>query len=432
MVQLPKMGKNAVSRVPGGLDRGAGAEAPLGERAMVVGRMLIDAGQEFLGALKAPVRTSTDLVKAAGVNKDVAGRFLAAMGKRDPLAVVYYMPGVESLRRLSRGARSRSPNPVAINAFDEAIATFEQFLEDEIGGRHALDAMASAWLPEARERFESASRQMVFRAAANLRGVECEAEVSTLMLHPSGEPDRFDGVELFGLVGLRRLRPSVPLPLMTHQLMDNVADRRMLSVDGRTLDGRDDADVLLPRFGRGDPLAVRASRAGSSVTYQLVGEGLGAERASDVFTGRFIPAYHSRWATKGAPYAGTCVVPDVPTRRLVADVLLHPDVWPSRDPELMFYETAGRGMASPNDASRDADRLDLLDSVRRVGSGIECCRVAEAPRYVDLLRWVCEERGWDPGCFRVYRCDSKYPVYSVQYTMAFRRDEGPDGASVHS
>lgn len=362
------------------------------------------------------------------MNKDVASRFLAAMGKRDPLAVVYYMPGVESLRRLSRGARSRALNPVAIGTFEEAITTFEQFLQDEIGGRHALDAMASAWLPEARERFESASRQMVFRAAANLRGVECEAEVSTLILHPSPESERFDGVELFGLLGLRRLRPAVPLPLMTHELMDTVADRRMLSLDGRALDGDDPGDVLLPQFGRGDPLAVRAFRAGSSVTYQLVGEGLGAGRASDVFSGRFIPGYHSPWATKGAPFAGTCVVPDVPTLRLVADVLLHPDVWPNRDPELVFYETAGRGLASPNDASRDADRVDVLDSVRRVGNGIECCRVAEAPRFVELLQWVCEQRGWDPACFRVYRCDSKYPVYSVQYTMGFRRDPRPEGA----
>ena len=365
-------------------------------------------------------------MKAAGVNKDVAGRFLAAMGKRDPLAVVYYMPGVESLRRLSRGARARSANPAALTAFEETIEAFERFLQDEIGGRHALDAMASFWLPEARERFESSSRQMAFRAAANLRGIECDLEVHTVILHPAADSSRFDGVELFGLLDLRRLRPAVPLPFMAYELMDTVKDRRAFTLDGRALDGPEPADVLLPQFGRGDPLAVRTLRGGSSIRYQLVGEDLGAQRSSDVFFGRYIPGYHSQWAAAGAPLAGACVVPDVPTRRLVADVLLHPDVWPNRDPELAFYETAGRGMASPNDPSREGDRVDLLDTVRRVGTGIECCRVAEAPRYLELLQSVCEQRGWDPAGFRVYRCDSKYPVHSVQYTFVFRRDPEPE------
>src|SRR5262249_50181130 len=127
-----------------------------GERVVAVGQELAAASQALLDALATPVRTSGDLVRATGVNKDIAGRFLTALAKRDPLAVVYYMPGVESLRRLSQGARSRIETPAAVNGFDEAIVAYEELLEDELGGRHALDAMAGAWLPEARERFESA------------------------------------------------------------------------------------------------------------------------------------------------------------------------------------------------------------------------------------------------------------------------------------
>src|SRR4051812_37771739 len=88
--------------------------ATTGQRAVVVGQILASASEGLLTALRVPVRTSGDLVKAAGINKDIAGRFLTALAKRDPLAVVYYMPGVESLRRLSRGARTRVGDPAAV------------------------------------------------------------------------------------------------------------------------------------------------------------------------------------------------------------------------------------------------------------------------------------------------------------------------------
>src|SRR3569832_1079539 len=67
----------------------------VGERMVVVGKMLATSGEALIGSLRTPVRTSTDLTKAAGVNKDIASRFMSALAKRDPMAVAYYMPGVE-------------------------------------------------------------------------------------------------------------------------------------------------------------------------------------------------------------------------------------------------------------------------------------------------------------------------------------------------
>lgn len=398
---------------------------PVGERAVVVGRLLASASETFIGALKAPVRTSSDLVKAAGVNKDIASRFLTALAKRDPLAVVYYMPGVESLRRLSRGARSRSGDPVAIQTFDRAIAAYEEFLQDELGGRHALDAMASAWLPEARERFEAASRQMAFRAAANLRGVEAETIVNTCIIHPGDDPDRYDAVLTQAIIGVQRLRPSVPLMLATFDHRDDTAGRPTLTLDGRPIRGDDTADEFLPQFGRGDPPALNVLRAGTSSFYQLVDEGLGVGNASDLFFGQYTQGLFRRWARSAGDIAATMEALEVPSQRLVMDVLMHPDVWPGLDPELMLYNICVRGAALPYDRSRDSDRIDLLDSIRRLGAGIDCCRVAEVPRYIELLQWTCTQRGWDPASFRVYRCDSRYPVVGVEYVMAFRLESRP-------
>jgi hypothetical protein len=391
-----------------------------GERAVVVGELLSSASRAFVNALVPPARTSADLAKAVGVNKDIASRFLIAMGKRDPLAVVYYMPGVESLRRLSRGAANRTSNAGLVKTLNVAIDAYEDFLQRDLGGRHALDSMASAWLPEARERFEGASRQMAFRAAANLRGVESQAIISASIVHPGEDPERYDTVQVEGVIGVQRLRPGTRLMITTFDCRDDTAGHPTQTLDGHPIRGDGDAREFLPRFGRGAPPALEIVRSESSSYYHLVDEGLGAGTASDLYFGHYTAAMFRRWARFAGDIAATMEAVEVPTQRLVLDLLVHPDAWPGMEPELMLYGTYVRGVALPYNRARDVDRVDLLDSVRFVGNGTDCCRVAEAPRYLELLEWACERRGWDPARLRVYRCDSRYPVFGVQYSLAMR------------
>jgi hypothetical protein len=389
--------------------------------------MLAAASEAFLAGLRQVTRTPADLAKATGVNKDIASRFLTALAKRDPLAVVYYMPGVESLRRLSRGAKARAADGAAVQRFELAIGAFEELLQDDLGGRHALDAMASAWLPEARERFEAASRQMAFRAAANLRGLECRTLLNTAFYVPGANPERYDNVSIQGVIGMQRLRPGIHLTIATYDWLGDSTGRTTFTVDGQQISGSDEsARELLPQFCRGDPLALHTARLGSLTKFQLVGDALGAGAASDTFFGVYMPGHMRRWAREGAPNGAHSEIVELPAQRMVLDILMHPDVWPGMEPELRLYDTCVRGTASVNDRSRDADRVDMLDSARLIGRGIECCRIAESPRYLDLLRWTCEKRGWDPASFRVYRVDSRHPVVGVQYAMVFQREARPE------
>lgn len=398
------------------------ATVPAGERMVVVGKMLASSGKALLTSIKVSERTSSDLIKAAGVNKDIAGRFLAAIGKRDPVAVAYYMPGVDSLRRISRGAK-RPENAEAVRSFDAAVESYEAFLRDVLGGRHALDALASAWLPEARERFESASRQMAYRASANLRGVECQTILNSTLIHPGKDPNRFDAAQISGFMNLRRLKPTVPLTLATFDHRDDTSGLPTLTIDGRPIPNDGSIEEFLPQFGTCDVSALRVLHTGKASFYQLVDQNLGVETASDMVFGQFSQRMFRRWARHEGDISANMESVEVPAQQLVLDVLVHKDVWPNIEPEMMVYNTGTRGTALPYDRTRDVDRVDLLDSVRNLGWGIDCCRVAAVPRYLDLLRWTCEQRGWNPDEFRVYHCDSRYPPVGMQFTIAFHLEQ---------
>lgn len=391
---------------------------PAGERIVVVGQHLATSGKALLGSLQVSGRNSSELIKAAGVNKDIASRFLAALGKRDPVAVAYFMPGVDSLRRISKGA-VRSENSSEVREFNSAVTSYESFLRDVLGGRHALDAMASAWLPEARERFESASRQMAFRANANLRGVECETILNANLIHPGADPERFDAVQLSGFMNLRRLKPTVPLTLATFDHRDDTSGVPTMTIDGRSIPNDGSLEEFLPQFGTCPESSIRVLHAGKSSFYQLVDQNLGVETASDMVFGQYSQRMFRKWARYSGDISAIMESVEVPAQQLVLDVLVHKDVWSDIEPQLMVYNTYTRGTALPYDHSRDIDRVDLLDAVRSIGTGIDCCRAAAVPRYLDLLRWTCEQRGWNPENFRVFHCDSRYPPVGMQYTIAF-------------
>ncbi len=112
-------------------------------------------------------------------------------------------------------------------------------------------------------------------------------------------------------------------------------------------------------------------------------------------------------------------VVDSPVRALIADVLVHEDVWPGVEPDPCMCDTSDLGLANPMDPSREMDRIDVLESVRAIGTDVSRFRTKEFARYVDMVRFVRQKLGWDSDGFRGYRCRLEHPVYAKEVTMVF-------------
>ncbi len=160
--------------------------------------------------------------------------------------------------------------------------------------------------------------------------------------------------------------------------------------------------------------------------YLLGGDGFGPRATSD-----FLPCEVNRAEMSATVPAGSgrrgFVFSSIatPARRLVFDVLVHEDVYPGVEPELVLHDTAVEGVANVNDRTRDVDRLDLLEQLRPLGRGIGGIRTGHLPRHAELLRDVFTALEWDPDSFRTWRVEIDFPVHGSQASVAFAAPERP-------
>lgn len=357
------------------------------------------------------------LADRLGLDKVLASRVLKATRSRDPITATHRMPGPEPLRRLVRAAETQGVDAGVIAEAYRSIDAFERLIRQGVGDRSTLDAIVSAWVPEARREFELRRKQAAFKAMSQLKGVQSDAIVATVILWPSADGSRMDVVWLNGLVGMHRVRPGAPVKISTRKLSGGAEARLPVSLDGASVENA--GGLVIPEFSSEPLPRMRAQRVGNNVHYSLADETFGPASAADVFFAevnrdelpRAVPAGSGR---KRYFFAEATM----PSKLLQFDVLVHESLDTSR-PWLRIYDTAFEGVANVNDPARDADILDMVESIETLGTGVSRFRSSNSPAYVELLRHACVRLGYDGGVLSGYRCVVDFPVYGSQVTMVF-------------
>jgi hypothetical protein len=399
----PAAGEASAEPSPGG---------DLEGRIRAVGAELAAALGAVLDSLPgAPLRPN-QLMAVLSVNRAVASKVLSATSHRDPMAALHQVPGPEPLRRLLRAAGRKGAPAEALARAGAAVADFDRLIRREAGTRPALDALLSASLPDARERFELASKYSVYKGMSQLKGVLAETWVGAAVVAPSAaDPLKHDLTWLNGAVAIQRLRPGVTVHFSYRHRRDGP--------------DRDDPDaghdvVPLEQFCEHPPARLEAREAGGAIHYTLPDDLLGPRQIVDMFVVDHHPAAMLRTTDARHPRRNSLFVePAIPVAGLVFDVILHEDAYPGAEPQLLIYDTGYDGIANVNDVERLIDRVDLRESVEYLGADLGRVQAAELPRYGEMLAHLAGRFGWDPGRFRAYRTRIQYPVYGWQVCLSF-------------
>jgi hypothetical protein len=404
----------------GGLtDRGENDITDLEARIKQSGRDLYAALTDLTDRLPAKSHTPRDVARTLSIHRTLASRLLSAMRTDDPLAAISRMPRSEGLRRILESSKSVVPDAVITRA-ENALREFELVVHRELGGWDGFDAAITEWLPDARARFELANKQLAFKGTANLMGVRSDVELNSAIYYPDASGKRCDIVILEGLVGLRRLRPSVQIPVVVHNHRPGTPQPLQFVLENISPEQTVDEYPLLTQFCSQPCPKLTAVPAGDMTNYILAGNQIGVDSEVDIFTASVVrsgrPMYRSPDEPPVRPQWSAGI--NLPAKTLSMNLMLHEDVFPGNDPQLFMYDIHIRGIASPEDSSRDLDRLDLVESVQPLGKGVARFRASDVGRHAEMVQYICDRLGWDGSRLRGYRVHVQYPVLNAQYCLA--------------
>lgn len=364
------------------------------------------------------------LAAQLGIDKVLASRLLKALRSQDPMSVVHRSPGPEPLRRVIKGSAKLGVDPALIADASAAVDRFEQLIRSDVGDRSALEAILSVWVPEARREFELRRKQAAYRAMSQLKGVECDVYAEAAILWPSDDGEHVDVVWVKAVVGLRRLRPGVPIHFTSRRSVEGVEGRLPRNLAGEPVDSV--AGAVVDAFSTDPVPTLKTEIVGESTHYLLDEPGFGTGSAVNLVTcevnrselPRYIPRARGRrtWSSNDI---------NIPARRNQFDLFIHEDLYPDESPDLRIYDTAIRGQADVNDPVRDIDQMDLMESLEPLGVGLRRFGSSDVPRYRGLLEQVCSQLSFDTDALRGYRVASEYPIYGSQFAMTLRTTDPP-------
>src|SRR5262245_19893814 len=219
-------------------------------RIEATGRELRPAPTSVREAVAGPRPRPTRVARAIGLDKSLASRLVRSVRATSDMDLMHFVPSPGGLHIFADLAR-RYADPASIEHLRAAADRFAELLDAVPGGRASIDAQIAEDSRVALEKREHIAKQASFKSMSFLLGHFCDVLTTSLFLVPSANGKRIDGIEIHRRLGLRRMRPSTPLALLS--FWGDVGDAmKENAIAFETLDGKAGASnptgFLLPEY----------------------------------------------------------------------------------------------------------------------------------------------------------------------------------------
>ncbi len=398
------------------MDSGQSHAATLLERIRGTGTALRDPLARLLAELGGTPPRPARIIRTAGLDKSLASRLVRAARADSDVEFMHRVPSPTGLRIFAQSARGLA-DASAVTELEAAIEGYQQLLDATPGGRDAIESLVSESSPDVREKREHVAKQASFKSMSFLLGHYCETLTTSLFLVPARHGRTVDAVEVQQRSGLRRLRPSTPLALLSILTPPEGTppdDATWIeTVDGRV--GTVAAtDFLLAGFSSAPLPELGLLRHGPMTTFLLAGD-------PEVRTPtRLTSAFRIRngWAREPAgrlqPLRG--YVLHMPCRTVVRNVFVAEDVFPGGLPRVAFRIPTPGGFQNPEleDDRRHPGTIDLVAPIEQLPAGRRAYEVPGVPDARAAVEEALERSGLANTRFRGWRCTMAYPVPLIE------------------
>jgi hypothetical protein len=288
-------------------------------------------------------------------------------------------------------------------------------LIDHFGTRAALHAAIGASTATLKSRVEVTARGDVFKGMRQVLGIEANTWLTSMMFVPHAtEADVVSVTTIHGALGLRRLRPDTPVFFTFGPPYHQPGVEPDLS----------QSPVSLHELYTSEPAKLETQMNGKQLFHRFISDRIDKTALYDMLAVSHSARGSRRFGTEQSRKRGVSLFVDTPVRMLVCDALIHRDLFPDVNPELIVYNCASRGPANPNDPLRDLDRVAFSEAPV-LAEGSDRFDVDEVPNYRLMVERVCTQIDRHPDEFRVHRLRMAYPIPTFQIVMAFAAPDAP-------
>lgn len=361
------------------------------------------------------------LTQGLGLDKSIASRLVQAVRADSDLDLLHHVPSPTGLRMLLERATGQAPAAL-LRTTAQAVRRFEELLDTLPGGRQALDAQMGEASGAIRERREQMARQASFKAQSFLFGHFCETLTTAMILLPSATAGRVDVIEVHRRIGLQRLVPSMPLPLLSVQAGADArgpAPAMVPLAPGAAATDDVDAYLVAPVPGLPPP-ELTVVHDGPMTTFVL------PAGPSVAMPTRLTTAWRVLRALPLEPELPWLTLRNYmlhsPCRTLVRDLYLSAGLWPDAMPQVGFFlpGPSGTPLVTIEPGRPHLRRLNLSARIEQLppgGAGLELEGVSDQAQALQAALAIA---GVEPDGLRGWRCRMAYPLPLVEMQLALR------------
>jgi hypothetical protein len=380
-----------------------------------------------LEAVAGPRPRPTRVARAIGLDKSLASRLVRSVRATSDMDLMHFVPSPGGLHIFADLARKHA-DPASIEHLRAAADRFAELLDVVPGGRASIDAQIAESSRVALEKREHIAKQASFKAMSFLLGHFCDVLTTSLFLVPAANGKRVDGIEIHRRLGLRRMRPSTPLALLSiwGEASDAMKENAITfeTLDGAT-GGANPTGFLLPDYSTQPLPELDVVRDGDMTTLVLGANSAGQAptQLTSVFRIRngwpLVPGEHFQ-SLRG-------YVLHTPAREVVRDVYIAESLYRDATPQVSFVLPGPRHAMRPPraDGERHFTEVDLTSSIQQLPLGPEPWNLPGVANQSAVVRHVLERTGHRSMRFRGFRFAMTYPVALVE-TMWWLMHPGGD------
>ena len=370
---------------------------------------------ELYDSVGADPGSPQDVARAFHIGSTLSWNIAKLLQTPDAFAAVPHVPGSASIEKILKATRSKGAPDRAIKEVRDAALQFENMVEIHVGDRPTLDLIIDGLATNGAAGLEL-SRKRAFHGNSGIYGVQAKTYLMSCFLAPNpDEPDQIDMVMMRGYVALRRLRPTVRIPVFRIRQW-SAAGQAIGTQQWRPLE--DEGSPLLPSFSRGDIPEIEAVEVDGGVDYVLQPGPIGNRGAFDCFLGDMLRAGASRFRTEQDTTGEFGATVTVPSEQIVFDLIAHEDVAFALDASTHIYASYFTHEQSGGEWD-EAARLPIRQTPNELAGSPPAVATPMIPRYSEMQSYVFERLGWKASEFRGVRLQMKYPPLGATVIQRF-------------